>query len=374
MSKLELAGEAARVFIFGSVFGGTGASSIPVLPRALKDFVEIRSGGTSSIDLTKTKFGATLLTEYFTFRKPDDKQRANREDSVIADASFFPLNSQAALQFYQSDTTVQRSYKLLYHIGWPVESKKADEEQGSNKTITGGADQKNACHVTELLAACAAYDFFTRSSLLDGTKAEYLYKAVPFANQAFSFTAEDLVGSSDRAGEVLANKMGAFFSLAHISLSANGGATGDAGIKAFIDLLHKNKIDQYSSIDDSACTAINDYFKLFAYTFDREKFIPGWLYQIRNSIAPGNFLFSSKAFSDNHSELHRLDVGTLFTDSKYHWPKSLLSSRYDTFVKKLIESEPTAEQQVHTTKEKFLAHLHNAITISQGFQPNPTKS
>ena len=374
MGKLELAGETARVFIFGSVFGGTGASSIPVLPRALKDFVEIRSGGTSSIDLSKTKFGATLLTEYFTFKKPDDKQRANREDSVIADASFFPLNSQAALQFYQSDTTVQRSYKLLYHIGWPVESKKADEGQGSGKTITGGAEQKNACHVTELLAACAAYDFFTRKTLLDNPKAEYLYKAVPFANQSFSFTGEDLVGSSDRAGEVLANKMGAFFSLAHISLSANGGATGDAGIKAFIDLLQKNKIDQYSTIDDVACTAINDYFKYFAYTFEREKFLPGWLYQIRNSIAPGNFLFSSKAFSDNQNELHKLDVGTLFTDAKYHWPKSLLSSRYDTFVKKLIESAPTEQQQVHTTKEKFLAHLYNAITISQGFQPNPTKS
>jgi hypothetical protein len=113
ISKLENAGANARVFIFGSIFGGTGASSIPVIPKALQDFVKIRSGGTSSIDFTKAKFGSTLLTEYFTFKKPDDKQKSAKEDSVIADSSFFPLNSQAALQFYQSDPTVQKCYKIL---------------------------------------------------------------------------------------------------------------------------------------------------------------------------------------------------------------------------------------------------------------------
>ncbi|WP_221262110.1 hypothetical protein [Mucilaginibacter sp. AK015] len=370
IAKLERAGEAARVFVFGSVFGGTGASSIPILPQALQDFVRIRSAGASSIDLGKAKFGATLLTEYFTFRKPDDKQRSVREDSVIADASFFPLNSQAALQFYQSDPTVQRSYKLLYHIGWPVESKKADGGRDSGKTVTGGADQKNACHITELLAACAAYDFFTRNSLLDGPKATYLYKAATFSNSAFSFTAEDLVGNSERTGEIFANKLGAFFSLAHISLTANGGARGDLGIKAFINLLQKQKINQYDSIDETQCKDMNDYFKHFAYTFDNDKFLPGWLYQLRSSIAPGSFIFSSRAFPDNEAELNRLDVGALFSDEKYHWPKSLISSRYSTFVSKLIETGPGEQQKANTIKEKFLAHLYNALSNSQGFRLN----
>lgn len=370
IAKLERAGEQARVFVFGSVFGGTGASSIPVIPKAIKDFVQIRSGGASSIDLGKTKFGATLLTEYFTFRKPDDKQRTAKEDSVIADASFFPLNSQAALQFYQSDTTVQKSYKLLYHIGWPVESKKADEGQESGKTITGGAEQKNPCHITELLCACAAYDFFTRSSQLDVSKAEYLYKAVAFSNNSFSFTSDDLVGNLNRAGDKFANKLGAFFALAHISLTANGGARGDSGIKAFISLCQKQNIRQYDSIDDTECADINDYFKLFAYSFDKGRFVPGWIYQIRNSITPGSFIFSSKAFADNLSELNSLDVGAIFHDERYHWPKSLISTRYNTFVKKLIESGPGELQKVNTTKERFLAHLYNAISKSQGFNLN----
>lgn len=370
IAKLEKAGEGARVFIFGSIFGGTGASSIPVLPKALQDFVEIRSGGKASIDLSKVKFGATLLTEYFTFRKPDDRQRAAKEDRVIADASFFPLNSQAALQFYQSDPTVQKSYKLLYHIGWPIESKKVDEGQESDKTVTGGAEQKNACHITELLCACAAYDFFTRSTLLEVSKAEYLYKAVAFHNNAFQLTPSDFVGNQDRQGEIFANRLGAFFALAHICLTENGAARGDAGIKAFITRCQKQNIHQYDTITDEECNDVNDYFRLFAFTFSKERFVPGWIYQIRNSIAPGNFIFNSKAFPDNQAELSRLDVGAIFLDDKYHWPKGLISSRYDTFIRNLIQSAPADKQNVHTTKEKFLAHLYNAISNSQSFSRN----
>jgi hypothetical protein len=369
IAKLEHAGQNARVFIFGSIFGGTGASSIPVIPKALQDFVKIRSGGTSSIDFTKAKFGSTLLTEYFTFQKPDDLQKAGKEDSIIADASYFPLNSQAALQFYQSDPTVQKSYKLLYHIGWPVESKKVDDDVSGQKTITGGASQVNPAHITELLSACAAFDFFTRAGGLDNAKAEYIYKAVEFRDNAFSFSFNDFVGNLNQAGEIFVNKLGAFFSLAHISLTVNNAANGDSGIKGFITRCEEQKLGQYSSITDTECFDINDYFKLFAYTFESGKFIPGWLYQVRSTVLPGAFIFDSKAFPDNPAELRKLDVGTLFMDDKYHWSKGgLLSNRYDTFVKKLITTGPDEGQKVNTTREKFLAHIYNAITISQGFQ------
>ena len=162
-TKLVAAKTNARVFILGSIFGGTGASSIPVIPKALKKFVEVRSNKLSTIDIEKVKFGANLLTEYFTFKKPDNTEKKDIKNSVIADSSFFPLNSQAALQFYQADPTVKKCYKTLYHIGWPLISKRADDE-AAGKTITGGEAQKNACHVTELLSACAAYDFFTRTN------------------------------------------------------------------------------------------------------------------------------------------------------------------------------------------------------------------
>ncbi len=371
MGKLEGAGANARVFIFGSIFGGTGASSIPVIPKALQDFVKIRSNGNSSIDFGKAKFGSTLLTEYFTFSKPDDKQKASKANSVIADSSFFPLNSQAALQFYQSDPTVQKCYKLLYHIGWPIESKKIDGNNTSNQTITGGSEQKNPCHITELLCACAAYDFFTRNDGFNSAKAEYLYKAVEFKDNSFNFSFDDFIGNENKSGEIFVNKLGAFFSLAHISLTKNGGAFDDAGIKGFIKQCENQKLNQYSTITDAECKDINEYFKLFAYTFKDARFVPGWLYQVRNSVAPGRFLFDSKAFPDNPSELKKLDVGTIFLDEKHHWSKGrFFSDRYNVFVENLINTNPKEEQKVNTTKEKFLAHIFNALTISQNFDIN----
>jgi hypothetical protein len=370
LTKLETAGADARVFIFGSVFGGTGASSIPVMPKALQDFVKIRSGGKSNIDLSKVKFGATLLTEYFSFKKPDMKQMEAKKDSVVADSSFFPLNSQAALQFYQNDPTVKKTYKRLYHIGWPIESKPIGGDKKDDKTITGGANQKNPCHIVELLCACAAYDFFTRKDGFDFATAEYVYKAVEFDKNSFSFDFKDFVGHENKAGETFANRLGAFLSLAHIALSKNKAALNEneKGVKGFINQLEVQRVTDYVPIPDDDTVDIDNYLKQFAYTFEGQEFIPGWLYQVRSTVSPGKFMFNENAFASNRKELERLDVGELFLDEKNHWDKSIMSGRYDTFVKKLLnEGTPRPEQKVNTIKEKFLAHVYNAITLSQKF-------
>jgi hypothetical protein len=372
MNKLNDAGKfGARVFVFGSIFGGTGASSIPVIPTAFQDFIKIRSGGNSTLDFSKTKFGSTLLTEYFTFKKPDAKQMSTKDDSVIADSSFFPLNSQAALQFYQNDPTVQRTYKTMYHIGWPIESKKIGDEKESN-TITGGEKQKNPCHITEMLCACAAFDFLTKTTGFDVEKAEYLYKAIEFKDNAFNFSFSDFVGNANNAGEVFANRLGAFFSLAHIVLSINGAAFNadpKFGMRAFITRLEKQKLTHYSTISDSECTDINEYLRQFAYSTDgAQQFFAGWLYQVRSTVSPGNFMFDSKAFTTNIKELHKIDVGELFLDKKNHWPSGgILSDRFSKFIDTLIEVKPEDSQKVNTTKEKFMAHIYNAITKSQNF-------
>jgi hypothetical protein len=45
-----------------------------------------------------------------------------------------------------------------------------------------------------------------------------------------------------------------------------------------------------------------------------------------------------------------------------------MSDRFDKFVKTLIEVKPDEQaQKVNTTKEKFMAHIYNAITKSQNF-------
>ncbi len=375
ISKLNLATD-AKVFVFGSVFGGTGASSIPIIPKAFQEFIKITSDGNQSINFDRIKFGATLLTEYFTFRRPTNLQKNTKENSVIADASYFALNSQAALQFYQNDPTVQRTYKRMYHIGWPITNAEFGSEDSPDKVITGGEDQKNKAHLVELLSACAAYDFFHNLKDSENKKAEYLYKAVEFKNGHFNLTFNDFVGSENKAGDIFANRLGAFFSLAHIVLTTNEGATGatgDIGIRGFIKKLEEQRITEYSTITNEDCDEINNYFKQFAYSFTGERFIPGWIYQVRNSIAPGEFMFDNRAFTTNLKELKDLDVGKLFIDNKNHWKVDgvlgrMFGNSYDTLVKTLLKtSYNESEQKVATTKEKFLAHIYNTISKLQNF-------
>jgi len=370
LDKLNKAGENARVFVFGSVFGGTGASSIPIIPVAFRDAISVRSQEQSTLDLSKTKFGSTLLTEYFSFKKPDLKQMGEKKDSVIADSSFFPLNSQAALQFYQQDPTVQSVYKRMYHIGWPLESKPLSDK-GTNVTITGGQEQKNNCHIVEFLCACAAYDFFTLDdSLLKNEKAQYLFRSIPFEDGVFNFAAKDFVGEK---GDTLENKLGAFFSFAHIVLAKNEAAYGNKGTRCFLRDLKGSNIENYDTIPEEATDLLDEYLRMFAYYFSKEgEFVPGWIYQIRQSIEPGAFIFAPGAFPAVDKDLKKVDFGALFIDKKHHWDHSgmfeTVDNRYDKFVKTLInQSQPREDQHVNTVKEQFLARMYNAITISQKF-------
>ena len=67
----------AKVFILGSVFGGTGASSIPIIPQALTRAAQIISNGSADI-LKNAYFGSTLLTAYFSFNLPDAGQISHK--------------------------------------------------------------------------------------------------------------------------------------------------------------------------------------------------------------------------------------------------------------------------------------------------------
>ena len=168
----------ARVFVFGSVFGGTGASSIPVIPIAISEALKILTGGNNELNLKKVLFASTLLTDYFTFKTPTSQQLTI--DKIIADANNFALNSQAALSFYNDDTTVKKTYKRMYHIGWPSSLKINYSDGKAGNVVTGGHEQRNDCHVAELMCAVAAYDFFNedRANLEKIGEAEYDFRTV----------------------------------------------------------------------------------------------------------------------------------------------------------------------------------------------------
>lgn len=363
----------ARIFVFGSVFGGTGASSIPVIPQAISEALGILTGGNNKLDFNKLLFGSTLLTDYFTFKTATEEQLKNAK--VIADANNFALNSQAALSFYNDDTTVKKTYKRMYHVGWPTSLKINYSDGQSGDVVTGGYGQRNDCHVAELMCAVAAYDFFNedRKKLEDIGDAEYLFRSVTIDdNGNMQLSGASFVGAEN--GEIFENKLGALLSFAHIILSKfNGAHERVSGTSEFLNYLNESKFMDYNELSDSQCQEIDEYLKEFGYKFVKSKVVFGWIYQIFRSVGAGKFLFSPEAFKTDITALHNIDPGTIFSDERHHWDKKGLmgtasDKRFNKFVEIIKENNtlPTEAQGI-TLKEQFLAHTYNAITIAQHF-------
>lgn len=363
----------ARVFVFGSVFGGTGASSIPVIPIAISEALKILTGGNNELNLKKVLFGSTLLTDYFTFKTPTSAQLST--DKVVADANNFALNSQAALSFYNDDPTVRHTYKKMYHIGWPGSLKVNYSEGQAGNVVTGGFNQRNACHLAELMCAAAAYDFFNadRKELEEIGVAEYDFRTVLIDdNGNMQLSGSSFVGS--QKGEIFENKLGAFLSLAHIILSKFGGAHEDrCGTIEFLDYLDKAGFREYNDLTDAQCLEIDEYLKEFGYKFFKGDVVFGWIYQIFSSVGAGKFIFSPDAFITDIAGLHEIDPGTIFADGIHHWDKSGFSMnssdrRFNTFVNIIKKEESLPDEtQAQNLKEEFLAQLYNTITIAQHF-------
>ena len=334
----------AKVFILGSVFGGTGASSIPIIPQALSCAAQIISNGSADI-LKNAYFGSTLLTAYFSFMLPDAGQLNHQK--VIATSDKFALNSQVAMMFYDDDATVRSIYQRFYMMGtnglnWnPMRS---DAKIG-NKTLTGGAAQKNDSHYIELLAACAALDFFNcnEDHLKQDKKTcttEYLYRAVG-DNNKFDF--QDFVGK-DRQIE-FAKKLGCLVAFA---LFNNG----------VDDVVEKARSGQdkqfvgFEGIDQSQVKYLKEYFRLFfARMMEDGRLEEGWLRQLHRSAGGGDkFLLNPKLFSpQTEKELMKLD-----------WNKSLY--RNEGIGKDNRFSTGIIGSKFNSFKKAFLQELHGDST------------
>lgn len=361
----------ARVFVFGSVFGGTGASSIPVIPQALRDALKVFTSGATQIDLDKVKFGSTLLTDYFSFPAPSKAER-DRE-KLIADSNNFALNSQAALSFYNGDSTVMNTYKRLYHIGWPTDLKADYGADG--QVITGGKAQTNACHVAELMCAAAAYDFFNADTAALGNRtAQYLFRTVDTQGQQeggpLKLTGASFVGDAHK--DEFENKLGALLSFVHIIISRYG---AENGMSEFLDDLSANRgIDDFLDLTEQQKKEMETYLKDFAYTVEGGRLIPGWMYQIKDSVKTGSFIFQPEALATDVNALRYIDPGYVLADDQHQWSvwsglfrkEPNADKTYSKFIEEFKKSYPD-EGQGETTKEALLARIYNTLTTLQNF-------
>lgn len=136
-----------KVFVAGSVFGGTGAAALPTVRAFLPNLGPDIIGPNAS----QLEFGCGMLAPYFTF--PKSSRTATSE--VIPDSDEHMIATKAALLHYAH---VPPGYKHVYLIGAPERARTATTFEPGDET------QVNAPHYVELVTALAAADFFSASA------------------------------------------------------------------------------------------------------------------------------------------------------------------------------------------------------------------
>jgi len=172
---------AKKCFVMGSVFGGTGASSIPVIPRAFRDALPKATGvENNKLDV---EWGAVLMTSYFTFEQPP-----KRAGNIVPNADNFDMSSQLALEFYRTDESVKKAYRSFYILGSEVLFPLGTRDV---KSDVGGAAQRNPSHFVEMFTY-TALDHFVRSAT--NSSADPMYYDRCFNDEGLDF--KDLVNDT----------------------------------------------------------------------------------------------------------------------------------------------------------------------------------
>lgn len=137
----------ARVFLFASVFGGTGAAGFPTIAKILKNYLKTDAEGHSI-----AKIGGALVLPYFQFPPaPTDEEK-----EMQAKVSDFMLNTKSALDYYNKNEILGNIFNSIYLVG--------DNDLTQMKEFSLGANtQKNDSHFIEIYAALAAFDFFNKN-------------------------------------------------------------------------------------------------------------------------------------------------------------------------------------------------------------------
>lgn len=138
IEKLIGEGDSVKIFLAGSVFGGTGAAGLPTVARLLRDNLADYAD--------RISIGGALILPYFSFTPTDIG------DELFARSENFLPNTKAALKYYADRENL---FDATYLVGDSVMTAVKDFSVGS-------ANQRNEAHIVELYAALAAADFFAQ--------------------------------------------------------------------------------------------------------------------------------------------------------------------------------------------------------------------
>jgi hypothetical protein len=160
--KGEIAAE-DQVVVIGSIFGGTGASCIPVV---LKDLEGKKENGAG--------LAAIILAPYFNIVGEPDKDK-----KVQPDSNNFNIKAKAALNYYEIEKKLEATHSL-YLIGEPSDNFSYETKNDD------GAKQKNKAHPIELFAATAVLDFIRNNK--EKRKGQVYVAKRPLIGKSYCYT------------------------------------------------------------------------------------------------------------------------------------------------------------------------------------------
>ena len=135
-----------KVILIGSLFGGTGASGIPELVKAIRG-----NQKTENVHL-----GVVMIMPYFCFEKDD-------ENGTVK-SNLFNSKTRAALSFYES-SDVNQKIDSIYYVG--------DNERTKTPYNLGGDQQKNKSHIVDLIGALSVLHFFNSDKPIEPRRYKY---------------------------------------------------------------------------------------------------------------------------------------------------------------------------------------------------------
>ena len=257
IEKIIGEGDTVKIFLAGSVFGGTGAAGLPTIARLLKNNLADYAD--------RISIGGVLILPYFSFT-PTDKL-----DELFARSENFLANTKAALKYYSEKENL---FDATYFVGDSVMTPVGEFSVGS-------ANQRNEAHIVEFYSALSAADFFARP-----LHAPKIFKYICH-HERDKFSWSDFPTSAEKFVQF------ARFIFAYVHLIKpvlNDLAAGNA--KAY---KYPWFVDYFDGVDVSSPDVVN--FNFYAEAF------AAWLKQIETLNGREIFLINPEMFAANPARL-----------------------------------------------------------------------
>lgn len=138
-------GNLSRIFLAGSIFGGTGAAGLPTVAKLLRNAFD------SYCINKQVIIGGGLVLPYFSFNAPTKDEI---KGEVYASAENFLTNTKAAMRYYSVKNKEEKIFDSMYFTGDSTLNQ-------VNKFSVGASTQENDAHIVDLYVALSAVDFFS---------------------------------------------------------------------------------------------------------------------------------------------------------------------------------------------------------------------